>query len=204
LGLHRVLDLGCYETAWQWLHKLRRAMVRPGRDQLSGVVQVDETFIGGRRKPGKGGRGAAGKALVAITVEDKSPNGIGRTRLQHIADASADSLGAFAKQMILPSSVVVTDDWSGYLTLPSFVGFLRYLNFEVVSKSVFCLYSPPQVLGTDLKLSILKHLPNCLYELGWRQILPDQSFWRNSKPPELITPKELVGHVSHDHGRATA
>lgn len=126
LGLHRVLDLGCYETAWQWLHKLRRAMVRPGRDQLSGVVQVDETFIGGRRKPGKRGRGAAGKALVAIAVEDKSPNGIGRIRLQHIPDASAGSLGAFAKQMISPGSVVVTDDWSGYLTLPS-LGYERQI-----------------------------------------------------------------------------
>lgn len=126
LGLNRVLDLGCYETAWQWLHKLRRAMIRPGRDQLSGVVQVDETFVGGRRKPGKRGRGAAGKALVAIAVEDKNPNGIGRIRLQHIADASGDSLGAFAKEMIATGSVIVTDDWSGYAPLPS-LGYERQI-----------------------------------------------------------------------------
>jgi hypothetical protein len=126
LGLHRVLDLGCYETAWQWLHKLRRAMVRPGRDQLSGFVQVDETYVGGRRKSGKRGRGAAGKALVGIAVEDKSPDGIGRIRLQHIPDASADSLGAFAKAMIATGSVVITDDWSGYLPLPS-LGYERQI-----------------------------------------------------------------------------
>lgn len=71
LGLNRTLNLGSYETAWQWLHKLRRAMVRPGRDQLAGPVQVDEIYVGGRKKPGKRGRGAAGKALVAIAVEDK-------------------------------------------------------------------------------------------------------------------------------------
>ena len=47
LGLQRVLGLGSYETAWTWLHKLRRAMVRPDRDRLSGWVEVDETFIGG-------------------------------------------------------------------------------------------------------------------------------------------------------------
>jgi hypothetical protein len=47
MGLQRVLGLGNYETAWTWLHKLRRAMVRPGRDQLSGCVEVDETFVGG-------------------------------------------------------------------------------------------------------------------------------------------------------------
>src|SRR6266571_4907305 len=47
LGLQRVLGFGSYETAWAWMHKLRRAMVRPDRDQLSGVVEVDETFVGG-------------------------------------------------------------------------------------------------------------------------------------------------------------
>ncbi len=123
LGLQRILGFGCYETAWQWLHKLRRAMVRPDRDQLSGCIQVDETYVGGK-KPGKRGRGAVGKALVAIAVEDKSPNGIGRIRLQHIPDASADSLGGFVKVMITPGSTVFTDDWLGYATLPS-LGFER-------------------------------------------------------------------------------
>jgi len=60
LGLQRLLGLGSYRTAWAWLHKLRRAMVRPGRDRLPGTVEVDETFIGGPR-PGKRGRGAEGK-----------------------------------------------------------------------------------------------------------------------------------------------
>jgi hypothetical protein len=62
LGLQRVLGLGSYHTAWTWLHKLRRAMVRPDRDRLSGIVEVDETYIGGE-KPGKRGRGAGGKQL---------------------------------------------------------------------------------------------------------------------------------------------
>jgi len=93
LGLRRVVEPGCYETSWQWLHKLRRAMVRQGRDRLSGYVQVDETYVGGRKKGGKRGRGAEGKALVVIGVEDKAPKGIGRIRLQHVADASAKSLG---------------------------------------------------------------------------------------------------------------
>lgn len=125
LGLQRVLGFGCYETAWQWLHKLRRAMVRPDRDQLSGCIQVDETYVGGK-KSGKRGRGAAGKALVAIAVEDKGPKGIGRIRLQHIRDASAESLGGFSTAMIMPGSTVNTDDWDGYLTLPS-LGYKRQI-----------------------------------------------------------------------------
>jgi len=60
LGLQQVLGLSSYRTAWTWLHRLRRAMVRPGRDRLTGTVEVDETYLGGE-KPGKRGRGAAGK-----------------------------------------------------------------------------------------------------------------------------------------------
>jgi Transposase zinc-ribbon domain len=76
LGLQRVLGLGTYRTAWTWLHKLRRAMVRPGRDLLDGAVEVDETLVGGV-KPGKRGRGADGKALVVIAVERRD-SGPGR------------------------------------------------------------------------------------------------------------------------------
>jgi transposase-like protein len=116
LGLQRVLNLGSYHTAWQWLHKLRRAMVRPGRDQLRGVVEVDETYIGGK-KPGKRGRGAAGKALVGIAVEDKGDEGIGRIRLWHLEDASSTSLTQFVQAIAQPGSTIRTDDWNGYSSL---------------------------------------------------------------------------------------
>ncbi len=114
LGLNRVLRLGTYETAWEWLHKLRRAMVRPSRDMLSGVVEVDETFVGGE-KAGKRGRGAEGKALVVIAVEDRG-NGrpLGRIRLQRVADASGNSLMDFITKNIEQGSTVRTDGWKGY------------------------------------------------------------------------------------------
>jgi transposase-like protein len=113
LGIQRVLSFGSYHTAWQWLHKLRRAMVRPDRDRLNGVIEIDETYVGGK-KPGKRGRGAAGKALVGIAVEDKGDEGIGRIRLQHLQDASAASLGSFVHTIAEPDSVIRTDDWAGY------------------------------------------------------------------------------------------
>lgn len=113
LGLRRELGFGRYETAWQWLHKLRRAMVRPGRDRLSGVVQVDETYLGPPRS-GKCGRGAEGKTMVAIAVEDKGPKQIGRIRLQVVPDGSAASLIPFIQAAVTPGSPVLTDDWRGY------------------------------------------------------------------------------------------
>jgi len=119
LGLKRLLGLGSYHTAWQWLHKLRRAMVRPNRDGLSGIVQVDETYVGGT-KPGKRGRGAAGKALVGIAVEVTKRDDheiMGRLRLRHLEDASGDSLIPFIQDVIQEKSMAHTDDWSGYTTL---------------------------------------------------------------------------------------
>lgn len=112
LGLQRVLGLGSYRTAWNWLHKLRRAMVRPARDRLAGVVEADEIFIGGP-KPGKRGRGAGGKALVLIAAQADGTK-IGRIRLAHIADASATSVEPAIQHMIEPGAQIQTDGWKGY------------------------------------------------------------------------------------------
>lgn len=125
LGLQRVLGLSRYETTWIWLHKLRTAMVRPGRDRLSGTVQVDETYIGGERS-GKRGRGAAGKTLVVIAVEDQGKH-VGRIRLLRVPDASAASLTFAVQEMIQPGSVLNTDGWAGYTA----VGTKGYVHEEV-------------------------------------------------------------------------
>jgi transposase-like protein len=112
-GLQQILGLGSYETAWTWLHKLRRAMVRPGRDRISGLIEVDETYVGGV-KPGKRGRGAAGKALVLICVEIIEDRYFGRIRLRRVNDASATSLEPTIQEGVLPGSVIRTDGWKGY------------------------------------------------------------------------------------------
>jgi len=115
LGLQRILGLGSYFTAWTWLHKLRRTMVRPGRDRLHGRVEVDETYIGGLEE-GVRGRQTETKALVAVACEEEG-RAIGRIRLRRIRDASAASLEAFVAEAIEPGSVVHTDGWEGYASL---------------------------------------------------------------------------------------
>lgn len=111
LGLQRVLGLGSYKTAWTWLHKLRRAMVRPGRDRLQGKVEVDEAFVGGLSAGT--GRDGIGKALVAIAAEEDGA-GVGRIRLARITDASTPSLHGFIERAIAPGSTVHTDGWAPY------------------------------------------------------------------------------------------
>lgn len=113
LTLHGLLGFGSYQTVWAMLHRFRTAMVRPGRDRLAGVVEVDEAYFGGV-KPGKRGRGAAGKVLVAVAVELHEPKGFGRCRLRVIPDAKATSLESFVRDAIEPGSTVVTDAWKSY------------------------------------------------------------------------------------------
>lgn len=111
----REMGLPSYETAWTWLHKLRRAMVRAGRQKLVGRIEVDETFIGGE-EAGLSGRQSGDKALVVIAAEEDG-KGIGRIRLRHVTDASAASLIPFVEASVEPGSVVHTDGWQGYTGL---------------------------------------------------------------------------------------
>jgi transposase-like protein len=115
MGLQRVLGLKSYKTAWTWLHKLRRAMVRPDRDRLTGRVEVDETYLGGL-EAGVRGRQTEAKALIVVAAQEDGP-GIGRIRMRRITDASAESLVPFVRDSVEAGSVVHTDGWLGYLPL---------------------------------------------------------------------------------------
>jgi transposase-like protein len=117
VALQRHLGLGSYQTAWTWLHKLRRAMVRPGRDKLRGVVEVDETYLGGE-EAGSFGRAANWKLPVAIAAEAKG-TGTGRIRLRRIDDASELSLHHFIFEVVEPGATIHTDGWSSYQGLES-------------------------------------------------------------------------------------
>ena len=119
LGLQRVLGLGSYKTAWAMLHKLRRAMVRPGRDPLAGVVEVDEAYWGGE-ETGATGRQTELKTRIIVAAEEDG-NGIGRIRLRTIPDVSKASLHGFIRQAVAPGSTVRTDGWPAYLGLLGYV-----------------------------------------------------------------------------------
>ena len=111
-GLQRVLGFKSYETAWAWMHKLRRAMVRPERDRLSGVVEVDETFVGGV-SVGRVGA-SSDKVPVMVAVEkagEKAGAGrkLGRIRLEVTHRPGSLELVEFAERMVVPGSTIRTD-----------------------------------------------------------------------------------------------
>jgi transposase-like protein len=120
MELKRQMGFGSYQTAWSWLHKIRRAMVRPERARLSERVEADETYVGGP-KPGKPGRGAAGKVKVVGAVESGHGKArgrrLGRLRLAVVPDASARSLEGFLGRNVARPATIATDGWSGYAGL---------------------------------------------------------------------------------------
>jgi len=120
MELKRQMGFGSYQTAWSWLHKIRRAMVRPERAPLSARVEADETYVGGPR-PGTPGRGAAGKTRVAGAVETGRGQirgrRLGRLRLAVVDDVSAKSLQGFLGHHVARPATVATDGWSGYTGL---------------------------------------------------------------------------------------
>jgi transposase-like protein len=114
LSLKRTLEIGSYQTVWAMLHRLRSVLVRPGRDRLVGKVEVDETYIGGLESGLAGGRAPGKKVLVGIAVEVQAPRGLGRCRMQPVADGSTAALHPFVKDNVEPGARVITDGWQGY------------------------------------------------------------------------------------------
>jgi hypothetical protein len=113
--------LGSYQTAWTMLHRLRRAMVRPGREQLKGLVEVDETYLAitDRQNPisPKGRKSNTSKVLVVMAVEMLEPKGFGRIRLRRVTDNSAACVMPFVLDVVEPGAQVRTDGSGAYLTL---------------------------------------------------------------------------------------
>jgi transposase-like protein len=112
LGIQRALGLGSYKTAWTILHKLRRAMVRPGRDRLAGRVEVDETYVGAP-EPGVIGRLTHKKNLVLVAAQEDGPR-IGRIRMARIPTLTKQATHGFIAQAIEPGTIVRTDGLSVY------------------------------------------------------------------------------------------
>jgi len=127
------MGFGSYETAWSWLQKIRRTMVRPERDKLSGIVEVDETYIGGKEiGTGKQGRGADTKTLVVVATECVGKQ-IGRVRFKCIPEASGKCLMQFIEENIEQGSTIITDGWIGYSSLTNSEKYIH--EIKVISGS---------------------------------------------------------------------
>jgi transposase-like protein len=170
LSVQRVLEIGSYQTAWAMLHRLREALVRPGRERLTGEVEMDELFVGGE-EPGVRGRQKGKKVLVGCAVERKYPKGFGRIRMAVLPDASTASLAAFLADHVEPGASLITDGWAGYIGAATY----DYYHLPIVG-------DPEQLPGVHRAAALLKrwllsthqgsvdpaHLPGYLNEFVFR------------------------------------
>ena len=179
-SLQRTLEIGSYQTAWAMLHRLRSVLLRPGWDRLSGIVQVDETYIGGDEPGLRGGRARGKKVLTAVTVEMREPRGLGRCRMAPIEDGSAASLHAFVTDYVEPGATVVTDAWQGYRGLDR----IGYVHQRHSQRAARAREENPQdllpgvhrvaalakrwLLGTHQGSVDVAHLPSYLNEFVFR------------------------------------
>ena len=175
LGLQRALGLRSYQTAWVWLHKLRRAMVRPDREQLSGRVEVDEAYVGGEEEKILGRR-LKNKALIAVAAE-VADKGIGRIRLRHIPDNTYGSLRPFIQETLTPGTTVITDGHNGYDGLERFgypheihvIGSRRRTAGDVLPRVHLVISLLKRwLLGTHQGAVSVIHLPYYLDEFTFR------------------------------------
>lgn len=180
LSLKRILEIGSYQTAWTMLHRLRAALVRQGRDQLAGKVEVDETYIGGEEPGLSGGRAKGKKMLTAIAVEIHNPRGFGRCRMAPLADGSGRSLESFVASNVKRGSTVVTDGWAGYQGLTE-LGYIHEPRSQLAAKATGedphqLLQGPHRVaalvkrwlMGTHQGATDNAHLPLYLNEFVFR------------------------------------
>jgi len=209
-GLKRILGLKSTQTAWAWLHKLRRAMIRAGREKLSGRVQIDDAFIGGK-EPGVWGRQSFKKARIVVAVEIKeNGGGLGRIRIRHILDFSALSLVPFVMDHVEQGAIVETDGWRGYNSLGE-KGFQHVIiransspetPLPHVNRVVSLLKR--WLLGTHQGRVSLKHLQQYLDEFVFRHNrrkskdvgLLFQRMLKQSSETSSITYKEIVNKVT--------
>ena len=173
LGLHKALGLGSYHTAWEWLQKLRKAMVRPGRDRLHGIVEMDETLIGGIHE-GRLGRSDPRKAQVLVAAEEVD-GCIGRIRLACIPDASGQTLLANTLEMVEPGAAIRTYGWRDYNVLPDH-GYIhepcahKNANEQDATPAAHLVASLLKrwLLGTHQSAVSHEHLPYYLDEFTFR------------------------------------
>ena len=184
-----------YHVAWMMLQRFRVAMVNAERSKLSGIVEVDETFIGGEEHGGKRGRGT-NKDLIVIAVEIKEGKGFGRTRMCHIPDASGDSLIPFIQNSISPGTIIVTDGWSGYNKVSEH-GYNREIkNISASDDFAHVLMPGVHRLASLLKRWILGTHQGSVSDIHLQAYLEEYTFRfnrRNSKSRGLVF-RRLIEH----------
>ena len=118
LSLQRLLEIKSYKTVWTMGHKIRKAMAeRDAYYQLAGLIEMDDAYFG-PKKPGKRGRGAAGKAKVVVAVETRGDKPR-FAKMRQVPTVSGPEIVSHWEDCLKEEAVVRTDGWPAYRALAS-------------------------------------------------------------------------------------
>ena len=147
-GLQDVVGFASYETAWAWLHKLRRAMVRPDRELLEGVVELDQSFLGGKSRGRQGASSA--KAPITIAVERLPSGRLGRVRLDLAGLPGGMDMIEFAREVVAPGAAIHTDGARVFTRLTEH-GYLHHPTPGYLAVDLDAVMPGPHLVASLLK-----------------------------------------------------
>lgn len=202
LGLQKLLGIKKYRTAWVMVQKIRKAMSdRDQRYKLSGLVEIDDSYFGGKNKEGKRGRGAAGKTPVVVAVEDRGDHAR-FADMQVVPDMSKESLQKHIQEKVQPEAVIKTDGWKSYSGLKK-----EGYNHETISMStdekalpwVHMLISNAKrfLIGTHHGVS-KHHLQRYLSEYCYRF---NRRFWQGQLFERLVKACVITTTITYEELR---
>lgn len=118
LGLQKMLKIKTYTNAWTMAHKIRKALMdRDARYQLSGILEMDDSYFGARQVSGKRGRGAEGKSKVLVSVKVNEINKPVFASMSVVSKIDKENISQVAQDKIASGSKVKTDGWQAYNAL---------------------------------------------------------------------------------------
>lgn len=194
-----------YKTSWYLCHRIRAAMLETGKAKLDGVVEIDETYIGGKQR-GLGKRRGMDNKETVIGIRKRN----GDLRFFHAKDARSATLAQFIRENVSENvDVIITDEWPAYPDAMRRTGMTRHKTIKHKShvyvvgdvhtdtvESAFSLLKRG-IMGTWHRVSV-KHLPAYLDEMCFR--------FNNRKNPYLLrdTILKLIGSPNLEYKKLTA
>ncbi len=188
-----------YRTAWHLCHRIREAMKEPA-GLLSGTVEVDETYVGGRFDKRRKASGPKDKITVVGLIERN-----GKVQALKVPTPSAQVLVGVVKDRVAPDALVMTDQLRGYTHIPQKHAVINHIKQQYVNGSIhtntienFWSLLKRGIIGSYHKVSI-KHIDRYLAEFTYR-------FNRRDEQEQLfaMTTKNLLNGKNLPYEKLTA
>lgn len=176
LQLQKLLEIGAYKTAWTMVHKIRKAMAsREAEYKLSGLIEFDDSYFGGKKHKAKPGRCYENKKPVLVAVEVPDNKRPRYASLQEVPSLESKHIETLLKHKIKELSILKTDVYKSFFFIPS-IGYFHYPkkmdNKETIEKHLPRVHTMVSNVKNAIRSTFhgvsTKHLHQYLEEFNYR------------------------------------